>query len=64
MNSRVLLRNAYSESIGRGCHGSRSRGISSMAGPKIGLSLTCVLLLSLGIWAAIWEAVAALGSAF
>jgi len=62
MDSRVLLRNAY--------FGVDRPAEPWVAGPfldgwsKTGLALTLVVLLSLGIWAAIWEAVAALGSAF
>ena len=61
MNSRVLLRNAYSKA-------DRLR-VQRVARPSLdgwsetALSLTLVVLLSLGLSAAIWEAVVALGSA-
>jgi len=60
MDSRVLLRSAYAEV-------DRPR-VPWVAEPSLdgwsetGLSLTLVVLLSLGVWAAMWEAVAALGS--
>jgi hypothetical protein len=60
MNSRVPLKSAYSEVY--------RPGVPWVARPSLGWSetgpsLTLAALLSLGPWAAIWKAIAALGSA-
>jgi hypothetical protein len=60
VDSKVLLKSAYSADQRSAVRwiGDRTRSQWSD-----GASLTIVLLLSLGVWAAIWEVVASLGSA-
>ena len=60
MGSRVLLKSAYSADQRSAVPWIGDRSSHSWSG---GASLTVVLLLSLGVWAGIWEAVASLASA-
>jgi hypothetical protein len=59
VNSKVLLKSAYSADQRSAV---RWIGDRSSHHWSDGASLTVVLLLSLGVWAAIWEAVASLVS--
>ena len=60
MHSKVLLRAPTPEINGQRFDGVEDRTPSHWSD---GASLTVVLLLSLGVWAATWEAVASLASA-
>jgi hypothetical protein len=61
VDSRVLLKGAYSADQRSAV---RWIGDQTPSHWSDGASLTVVLLLSLGVWAGIWEAVASLASAF
>jgi hypothetical protein len=60
VDSEVLLEGAYSADQRSAVPWIEDRSSHSWSG---GASLTVVLLLSLGVWAGIWEAVASLASA-
>src|SRR3984893_2865977 len=60
VDSKVLLEGAYSANQRSAVRWNGDRSSHSWSD---GASLTVVLLLSLGVWAGIWEAVASLGSA-